>query len=546
MAEPIIIKDAEIYDYKNGINGERRDILVESGKIVDNLEDRNSQNEINADGLVAFPGFIDMRTQIFSPATNWCRVKALNEDNFVQIPSVGEIQSVLLSRGFTTVAEMDVPMTQSKSTLYNMSRAPLLDKMMVMDFGSNWTFFSDLEADGYIKKIAVVMSYLMSLVKGYGISINAPYHQQFWKLSEEIPRSPESVPVFNLPIDKVYRKFVKASRAGKFRSSLFLSPYDMETPEIIGPLSDLFRKLSALKSDSGNTAHLHLSQLNHFFFEDPNAAVDLLKAENVTGDVNPVKFGLNRPLITRDRNLAIRESKKSGVPITTIDLEFDTEYYITTRKWESADDTGVNLWSSAVGILLESKQQDQIDSVVLSSNMPYNMCPVDWGEVMASLMNKKYRSSIFKEFNEQSNSYTSIIEGGVTLDLLDLSAILSANPAKALGLGDFKGHLGTGAVADVVLFSKESLENLINSSISDASGAEFSAHTVIKSGKIIMKDSTLDESLTESVGKIYWNKGSVKSERTEKIHEMKNSFFKKHFSMYINALDNTSDDLMEI
>ncbi|MCP4762182.1 MAG: hypothetical protein GY870_10400, partial [archaeon] len=172
----ITIKNACIYDYKNKINGDKKDILISGGKIVEKLN--NQQNSLVIDGneQIVFPGGIDLHTHFFAPETNFIRAKALNEQNMTSLPIYNEIQNSYLNHGFTFLSEMDVPMTQAKLTQINMNEVPLIDHALIMDFGSNWTFASDFQEKNNQNNIACIISKLLADLKGYGISINNPYH----------------------------------------------------------------------------------------------------------------------------------------------------------------------------------------------------------------------------------------------------------------------------------------------------------------------------------------------------------------------------------
>src|SRR5258708_36729597 len=69
------ISGGTVYDPKNGIAGEIRDIWIEEGRIVAAPADagRQADRVLNAEGLVVMPGGVDMHCHIAGPKANTAR-----------------------------------------------------------------------------------------------------------------------------------------------------------------------------------------------------------------------------------------------------------------------------------------------------------------------------------------------------------------------------------------------------------------------------------------------------------------------------------------
>src|SRR5580765_5690508 len=69
------ISGGTVYDPKNGIAGEIRDIWIEDGRIVAAPTDPEIQPDrvLNAAGLVVMPGGVDMHCHIAGPKVNTAR-----------------------------------------------------------------------------------------------------------------------------------------------------------------------------------------------------------------------------------------------------------------------------------------------------------------------------------------------------------------------------------------------------------------------------------------------------------------------------------------
>lgn len=552
MRSEIIIKSANVFDFKNGIKGDKKDILISNGKITGKLKEENTAIRIDGSKHIAFPGGIDLRGHFFAQEVNYIRAKALNEKNLVPIPGIRAVQEQYINHGFLFSCEADVPVTQSKLTLFNMKSAPLIDKAMIMDFGSNWMFLPELQEGEKIKRVATILSKLMMDLKGYGISINCPYHPQFWNLNKKIPENPQETPMLRLNISDIFKTLVSAVEMNQFRAVSFITPYDIENfsqeDNHLMLLKEIIEQNFPDKSNNRSN-RVHLSNSNQYFSEKIDDLIDFYINHNEFElDVSPVILGKDRPLITRDRNLANKVSKESGIPVTTVDLEFDTEYYITTRNLRDENIYNLQLWSRWLEIILKLKEKGNLKRISIASNAPYNMSITDYPKVFEWLLNNESRIRYLSEFPSNLTENLKIMDITTSLDFFDLCGLISTNPAKALGINEYKGHLGAGADADITLFKFDLNNSSINTSKfgEEISIAFSDSSIVIKNGEIIKKQGVIQsESENTPHGRIFWNQGIYDEELMKKVITSKESFYKKHFSLYLQNLKNKSTDNME-
>ena len=58
------ITGGKVYDPANGINGEVRDLHIVDGKFADNTAGAVGSREIDATGMIVFPGGVDVHTHV--------------------------------------------------------------------------------------------------------------------------------------------------------------------------------------------------------------------------------------------------------------------------------------------------------------------------------------------------------------------------------------------------------------------------------------------------------------------------------------------------
>ncbi|MEM2947538.1 MAG: amidohydrolase family protein, partial [Candidatus Bathyarchaeia archaeon] len=76
----LLIRNGFIYDPINGINGEKMDIAVKGGKIVEKVNERRAK-KIDASGMVVMPGGVDIHSHIAGGKVNSGRLLR-PEDHF--------------------------------------------------------------------------------------------------------------------------------------------------------------------------------------------------------------------------------------------------------------------------------------------------------------------------------------------------------------------------------------------------------------------------------------------------------------------------------
>lgn len=555
MSEKIILKNAKTFDPKSKINGDKKDILIQNGIIVDKLNNQNDAKIIDATGLIAFPGAIDLHSYWYSPIMDYVRAKSILEEDFATIPTLDQVQMQYLEHGFLTICESDVPMTQSKITIQNMSQNPLIDHLLILELGSNWALFSDLQQEDKLDNITIGISTLLQKIKGYGISISAPYHQQFWKLSKT-PESPDRTPILGINPNLAFKQMINASLQTQLHSTAFIQPYDIENEKTEQETSKLLKNLcESIPKDSNNNVKqpIHLSLANHYFTADSHNIIQLYcENDKFEMDVSPLVFGLNRPVLTNLRNLAIETSSKSNIPMTTIDLEFDTEIYLSTRQLKTPNPTYFSIWSKFLEILLQLKKLNRLDKISLSSNSPLNISLTDFPTVFNWLMNPSSRNEVIKMLASSVLGSSPLKDMFECLNLLDIATITAYNPAQSLGIDHRKGHLGIGADADICLFNLN--DEIATQNNADASKEIIkgfsSANTIIKKGKIIKEKGIYSSQLENlSVGKIFWTQGNLTrldKQLIQRVINIKESFFNKHYSMQFSSLENKSNSLEEL
>ena len=146
-----ILKGGVIFDPKNNINGESKDILIKDGFITDKVS--SDAKVLDVSGKLVMPGGVDLHSHIAGPKLAVGRLyrpedtrrgikKAPNSvqgfETGFSIPSCPTIGYRYTKMGYTTVTEAAVPPLESKHAHEEIKSIPNLDIPTLTLFGNNW------------------------------------------------------------------------------------------------------------------------------------------------------------------------------------------------------------------------------------------------------------------------------------------------------------------------------------------------------------------------------------------------------------------------
>src|SRR5262249_3583319 len=179
------IPGGKVYDPANNINGVVKDICIDDGRIVADVE---GGRILNAAGMVVFPGGVDIHTHLAGAALNFAPgIMPGNQRRALPSFHKGERRAgiggptpttfatgyLYAGMGWTTVVEAAVPILTAKHTHEELRDTPIVDKACCLLMANNEIVLDLLEA-GDVERAKQCVSWLIRAAKVEGVKAVTP------------------------------------------------------------------------------------------------------------------------------------------------------------------------------------------------------------------------------------------------------------------------------------------------------------------------------------------------------------------------------------
>jgi formylmethanofuran dehydrogenase subunit A len=484
------ITGGKVYDPANGVNGVVKDVCIDDGRIVADVEGART---ISAVGMVIFPGGVDIHTHVAGAALNFAR--AITPENqrkaapFLhtkdrragiggQTPTTFATGYLYAGMGWTTVVEAAVPVLTAKHTHEELRDTPIVDKACCVLMANN-EIVLDLIAAGEMERAAQVVAWLIGAAKVYGVKAVNPGGVEAWKWGKNASTLSE-------PIEG-YSKLT----AGQIISSLAQIVDDMGLPHPLhihcnnlGAPGNVATTIETMKHLEGRRAHMAHLQFHSYGGDDwhtlRSEAATLAEyfnsQPNLTADAGAILFG-DAVTITADGPWQHLLYQLTGHKWGNLDVENETGCGIVPYTYRPSNLVNAVQWAVGLELLLLITDPWRI---FLTTDHPNGACFWRYPEIVYLLMNRDFRKERLQALPPKALERTILADLEREYTLYEIAIITSAGPARALGMPR-KGHLGVGADADVTIYNDNK----------DAYRIFNYPRYVIKGGEIVVEEGDL-------------------------------------------------------
>src|SRR5262245_47847762 len=518
------ITGGRVYDPKNGVNGEVRDVCIADGKVVESVDP--GARTIDARGMVVFPGGVDVHTHIGGAALNFARGLIPEQHRKARpifhtpqcraglagsTPTTFATGYVYAGMGWTTANEAAVPILSAKHTHEELNDTPIIDRCCCVLMANNEIILDLLENDEY-ERAREVAAWQVWAAKAYGIKAVNPGGVAGWKWGKDCKGLSDVVPG--------YKKVTPA----KIVAALAQIADDLKLPHPVhihcnnlGAPGNYTTTIETMKHLEGRRAHMAHLQYHAYGGEDwfsmksasKEIAAKFNANPNLTCDAGAVLFG-NTVTVTADGPWQHLLYQLTGRKWANLDVENETGCGVVPYVYKEKNLVNAVQW--AVGLELMLLIEDPW-RVCLTTDHPNGATFWRYPEIVQLLMSSAFRKEQLAAFPEKARGRMVLPELTREYTLSDVAIITSAGPARALGLTQ-KGHLGIGADADIAIYNK-----------GDDAAKMFSyPRYVIKGGIVVVEEGELRNP-------IEGHQHAVRPQYDPAIEDYLRPLFQQHYTM---------------
>ena len=458
------ITGGRVFDPANGVDGEVRDLCIDQGRFVESIDGGKT---IDANGMVIFPGGVDVHTHVAGGSINFARAMTPEDhrrtEAFIRTktrrsglggmaPTTFATGYLYAGMGFTTVNEAAVPVLSARHTHEELSDIPIVDKSSLVLMANN-EILLDLIERGEHDRAKQVLAWYISAAKAYGVKAVNPGGVAAWKYGNDAKTLTEPISGYKkLTPGKVVTNLAKMIDELGIPHPIHLHCNNLGAP------GNITTTLETMKHLEGHRAHLAHLQYHAYGGDDwstmrSEAAqlADYFNAHpNMTTDAGAVLFG-DTVTITADGPWQHLLYKLTGRKWGNLDVENETGCGIVPYTYKPSNLVNAVQWAVGLELLLLI---DDPWRVFLSTDHPNGACFWRYPEIIQLLMCADFRKDCMRKLPASIMNKITLPEITREYTLYEIATIMSAGPARALGLKQ-KGNLGIGADADIVIYNQD-------------------------------------------------------------------------------------------
>lgn len=504
-----ILKNGIVYDPANGINGEKKDIMVKDDIIVDKVS--ANAKVIDVTNKIVMPAGVDPHAHVAGPKLVVGRLyrpedsrrgvsqktKVIRPESGFSIPSCPTTGYRYSRLGYGTVVEAAMPPLEAKHTHEEIATIPNIDIPALSLFGNNW-FVMEYARENNIEDLSAFVSAWLKISKGYGIKIVNPCGSEAWGWGMNVHGYNDKAPYFDVTSREVVTSLAKANERLGLPHSIHIHPNDLghpgNVPTTLETLDSLKNIKKSPKADVRDQV-VHICHLQFHSYSGTNwrdaksGAEEVAKYVNshdhMTCDIGQVTLD-ETTTMTADAPMEYDLFKLSGLKWANKDIECETAAGIIPCIYSGRSPVGALQWAIGLELFLHIKNPWQ---VCLTTDHPNAGPFMRYPRIISWLMSNKKRMEMI-----ESDEIHKWVEKRTTLPTLDreydfneIAIITRAGSSKICGFRD-RGALTPGYKADIAVYDINPNEIDPSRQYEEIEKGFGLAEYTIKDGQILVKD----------------------------------------------------------
>jgi formylmethanofuran dehydrogenase subunit A len=499
----LLVRNGFVYDPINGINGEKMDVAVKDGKIVESVNERKAR-KIDASGMIVMPGGVDIHTHIAGAEVNTGRLLR-PEDHFrdfepktavtrsgvgCSVPSTFTTGYRYARMGYTTIMNPSMPPLEAKHTHEELNDTPMVDKATYPLLG-DWWFVLEYLKEKNLEECARHIAWIMNSTKGYAIKIVNPGGLEAWGFGHNVSSLDDQVPHFCITPREIIRGLCKVNKLLNLPHTIHVHTNNLGKPGNYLTALETMRCVEDLATENKPVIHVTHCQFSAFKGDDwrtlESGAEEIAnyvnKHSHATLDMGQVIFS-DTTTMTADGPFQYYLHELSGNKWVNHDVETETSGGIVPFRYRRKSYVNATQWSIGLELALLIRDPWKI---FMTTDHPNGGPFTSYPKIIAWLISKKAREASLRRINARARSRSLLNSIDRELSFYEIAIMTRAGQAKALDLKN-KGHLGIGADADIAIYDVNPEKTDSSRKYRDVRKAFKKAAYTVKGGKIVVKN----------------------------------------------------------
>ncbi len=538
----LLIRNGYVFDPLNSISGEKMDVAVKNGRIVEKVS--RKARVVNASGMTVMPGGVDIHSHIAGSKANSARMMRpedhskdpVRKTKFARcgvghtIPSVFTTGYRYAKMGYTTVFEPATPPMKTRHTHEELNDIPIIDKGCFPLFGNNW-FVMEYVRENRIEELAAFVAWMLEATKGYAIKIVNPGGIEAWRWGRNVRGLDDVVPNFDVTPRQIIRALCQVNQMLNLPHAIHVHPNNLSQPGNYQTTIDTMecvRDIPAKERPTMHVTHVQFTGRKGWSWADVRSGATEIadyvnNHDHVTIDPGQLIF-TNVTWMTADGPAMFDLFKFAKTKWLNADVEAETGAGVVSATYKKSNYVNAIQWGIALELALLVKDPWKI---FLTTDHPNGGPFTSYPRVISWLVSNQARQRIISKLNKTAQRRLDLPGIDREYSLHEIATITRAATAKSLGLGS-KGHLGVGADADIAIYDLEARKidpakdyRVVRRSFANA------AYT-IKNGDIVIKNGEVVKSLC---GRTFWTKPMISEDMTRTITKDLESKFDDYYTI---------------
>lgn len=465
------IAGATLHDPANGVDGQQADLWIEGGKIVapPNNPAVKPARVLDAKGLIALPGGVDMHCHIAGPKVNAARElrcddrraedqrlarrEGFRSGTLGSVPSTFATGYKYAGLGYTTAFDAAVPPMAARHAHLELADTPCIDSGFYVLLGNNH-YVMDCLKQRDPARLRSYLAWLLGATKGYAPKLVNPGGVEVWKQSGQgaLQGLEDKVPQFDVSPREIIRGVAQAAAELGLPHPVHLHCNQLGMP------GNWRTTLDSMHALDGCRAHLTHIQFHSYGGGDEDEGTlasrvqplveHVNRHENLTVDVGQVLFGATTNM-TGDGPLGHYLYRTTGDRWYCHDTEVEAGCGVLPMEYRDKNLFNALQW--AIGLEWHLMIDDPW-RLALSTDSPNGGSFLAYPELIRLLMDRDHRNEVLSRCPPKVRDRCGLAGLDREYTLNEIAIITRASPARILGLPN-KGRLDAGADADITLYT---------------------------------------------------------------------------------------------